>query len=142
MKNIKKLAIIFVSVSTLYSMDITINKNYINELLNYKVELPTYIDNPFLIKKQEIVKKKKPIKKVYISAFVEKSLDLIAVLNNKALVKVEGLNLKKWVKEGDTIDGYKIKKIINDNSILVSIKNKTKIVSIKEDNNINIKVEQ
>jgi len=146
MKNIQKLVIIFISISFLNGMKIDINKNYITELLNYKVELPKYIDNPFVVKQIKIIKKNKKSKRVkkriYVPKFVEKKIYLLAVLNKKVLVKVEGLNVKKWLKEGDVIEGYKIRKIINNNSILVSIKNKTKIITMKQKNNINIKVVQ
>jgi len=140
MKILQKLVIIFIFVF-INAKDLNVNKKYIDELLNYKVELPKDIYNPFFIrtikkevKENKIIKSKKPIIK-----FIEKKLILLAILNNKALVKLEGTNITKWLKVGDVIDSYKLKKILNQNTILVSIKNKTKIIRMKK-NNINIKV--
>ena len=144
MKNLSKLAIISICVYA-NAMDVEVNKNYITELLNYKVELPKEIYNPFIIQHSDKEIKKRVVKKQNIKkkiVLVEKRLDLVAILNDKVLVKLEGFNIQKWLKVGDKIENYTLKKIINDNSILVSIRKKTKIISMKNDSNINIKVEQ
>ena len=140
MKILQKLVIIFIFVF-INAQDLSVNKKYIDELLNYKVELPKDIYNPFFIRTiKKVTKENKVIKpKKTVFKFVEKKLTLLAILNNKALVKLEGTDITKWLKVGDVIDSYRLKKILNQNAILVTIKNKTKIISMKN-NNINIKV--
>jgi len=139
MKIVKKLAIISMIVFGSYANGLNINYQYINELLNYNKELPKQIYNPFVIQQptvqNNIQNQPNTLKKV---RFVEKKLYLLAILNNKALVKVDGLKLEKWLKVGDKIDEYKLLKIIDNNSILVSIRNKKRIISMKK-LNINIK---
>jgi len=119
--------------------DLNINKKAVEELNNYSITLPKHIYNPFVL--QVVYQKNKYIKDVIKSkpVFVERKLELLAVLNNKALVKI-GNHTTKWLKEGDKIDEYTIKKIINSRTILVSIRGKMKMITIK--NKFNIKVTQ
>ena len=142
MKTILKLAIILISVFANAS-NIDMNKKYMNELINYKIDLPNEIYNPFRIKQP----KKKQIKTVkniiQRPQYLKKRISLLAVLNNKALLKIEGMNIKKWLKKGEKIERYQLQKIINNNSVLVLHNHKTKIITIKNSNsNINIKVEK
>ena len=144
MKTILKLAIIFISVFANAS-NIDMNKKYMNELINYKIDLPNEIYNPFRIKqpkKKQIKKQIKTIKNIIQRPqYLEKRVSLLAVLNNKALLKIEGMNIKKWLKKGEKIERYQLQKIINNNSVLVLHNHKTKIITIKN-SNINIKVEK
>jgi hypothetical protein len=139
MKIIISLIIFIVTINA----EVIINKQYVDRLVNYSLELPKHIDNPFIM---QVIQQPK---KVYIKdilkvekqpVFVEKKLELLAVLNNKALVRLENNNLTKWLKQGDKIDEYTLKKIINSKSILVSVGKKMKIITIK--NKFNIKVAQ
>jgi len=140
MKTILKLAIILISVFANAS-NIDMNKKYMNELINYKIDLPNEIYNPFRIKQP----KKKQIKTVkniiQRPQYLKKRISLLAVLNNKALLKIEGMNIKKWLKKGEKIERYQLQKIINNNSVLVLHNHKTKIITIKN-SNINIQVEK
>jgi len=144
MKTILKLAIILISVFANAS-NIDMNKKYMNELINYKIDLPNEIYNPFIIKqpkKKQIKKQIKTIKNIIQRPqYLEKRVILLAVLNNKALLKIEGMNITKWLKKGEKIERYQLQKIINNNSVLVLHNHKTKIITIKN-SNINIKVEK
>jgi len=144
----KLVKLLFISFFAVGLEAVSIDKQYIDELIHYKLSLNKEIKNPFIVKvnKPKIVKKsltpkkvkkKKEVKKAPI--FIEKKLVLMAILNNKVLVQIEGANISKWVKVGGKIDDYKIEKIINNNAILVSSKKKRKIVMLNK-KNINIKV--
>ena len=127
------------------------HKQYVKELLEYKTKLPNNLCNPFIVKYRSVKKVKKTktkrtkiknnnkTKKIKRFVFREKRLLLMAILNDKVLVKLPELNKVKWLKVGEKVDDYVLRKIVNDSTILVSIKNKTKIIKMKH-NNVRIKV--
>jgi len=155
MKFLCKLAIINLLFISVYAKDdFKIYKQYADYLLNDTVNLPNNLKDPFLglkirkYKKVQIAKvqkdkPKKTIKKV-VKIKKHKNLNIkilaICMINNKKEVVLKVNSIKKTIKEGEPIiDDYKLQKIINSNTILVSNKNKTKIVRMNK-NNINIKV--
>ena len=148
MKILGKLVIISIFVFA-HAIQVNVNKSHIEELLNYKINLPKDIYNPFIlqninkpkqIKKVKKIKKIKRIEKKVFKPIIEKKLKLVAILNDKVLLKIEGMGVQKWLKVGEKIGDYTLKKIINSDTILVTIKNKTKIINMKS--NINIKAEK
>jgi len=146
MKILGKLVIISIIFVFAHAIQVNVNKSHIEELLNYKINLPKDIYNPFIlqnINKPKQIKKIKKIKRIEKKVFkpiIEKKLKLVAILNDKVLLKIEGMGIQKWLKVGERIGNYTLKKIINSNTILVTIKNKTKIINMKS--NINIKAEK
>jgi len=128
--------------------DLNVDKRAVDELNKYTLKLPDDIYDPFIVsvvntqpKDKKIVKKEEQVvNNANPTEYKEKKVDLLAVLNHRALLKIEGLNIKKWLKVGDKIDEYVLKKIINSNSVLVKIRNKVKMITMN--NNLNIKVKQ
>ena len=158
MKFLYKLVIINLLFISLYAKDdLKIYEQYADYLVNYTVNLPKDLKDPFLglkirkYKKVQIlnakeIKKTKKIKtkkKIYTKKYnTNLNIEILAIFitNDKkeALLRVN--SRKKTVKEGEFIIGdYKLQKIINSDTILVSNKNITKIIKMKK-NNINIKV--
>jgi hypothetical protein len=133
MKIVQKLAIIILLFSFSYAENI--NKQYIDELLDYNIKLPSNIYNSFVVKQTV----KPQVKQIKAPKIIEKKLILLAIFNNKALVEITGINEKKWLKVGEKIEKYKLKKIIDNKAILVQKNKKNKIISLV-DNNFNIKV--
>jgi len=150
-----KLAIINLLFISLYAKDdFKIYKQYADYLANYNVNLPNNLKDPFLglkirkykkikISKVETTKPKKVIKKVVKrKKYNNLNIEILAIcmINNKKEVVLKVNSIKKTIKEGEPIIGdYKLQKIINSNTILVSNKNKIRIIRMKK-NNINIKV--
>ena len=128
--------------------DLNVDKRAVDELNKYTLKLPDDIYDPFIVsvvntqpKDKKIVKKEEQVvNNINPTEYKEKKVDLLAVLNHRALLKIEGLNIKKWLKVGDKIDEYVLKKIVNSNSVLVKIRNKVKMITMN--NNLNIKVKQ
>jgi len=142
-----KLILLF-SFVVVNANDLNVDKRAVDELNKYTLKLPDDIYDPFIVsvvntqpKDKKIVKKEEQVvNNINPTEYKEKKVDLLAVLNHRALLKIEGLNIKKWLKVGDKIDEYVLKKIVNSNSVLVKIRNKVKMITMN--NNLNIKVKQ
>ena len=146
MKIIKIVSLLF-AVMFANASNLNIDKQAVDELTKYSLKLPSDIYDPFIVsvistqpKQKKVIKKQAEIPAHIPTQYKEKRVDLLAVLNNRALLKIEGLNIKKWLKVGDKIDEYVLKKIINSNSVLVTIRKKVKMITMN--NNLNIKVKQ
>ncbi len=140
----KKLIYYFLPIFLFGNSGLAIYQTYVKQLEQYSVKLPKDIYNPFL--KPKVVKVTKvdgnTTKKVSnTKQFVEHKLLLLAVLNKQVLLKIDGLDVQKWMKKGDKIDNYQLLKIINSNSVLVKRidNNKKQVVNIQQ-NDIKIKV--
>jgi hypothetical protein len=119
--------------------DFKMYDDYVKELVNYNIKLPD-VSNPFIVvkKPKKVVKKKKQIKTPV--RFVEKTVTLLAVFNQRVLLRIDGNN-EKWLKVGEKLDDYKLVKIIDNKSVLVVDKNnKKKLLAIQSKSNFKIKV--
>ena len=127
---------------------VELRRMYVDELLNYSLELPDVIYNPFKIETNKTKKIDKNVSlneqfkalKVKKEKKIEKKFELLSILSNKVLVKFD--NNIQWAGVGDKIGHYKILKILSDGSGIVVLHNK-KTETIKLENvdiNIHIKV--
>jgi len=126
----------------LNAQDFNINKKAVEELRNYSLPAIKEIYNPFIVvvqKKKEDKKKNDKLKKQIQANENRDNLVLLAVLNGKVLLKIIDLKETKWFSMGEKVDGYKLVKIINNNSLLISKNKKNKVITMKS-NNLNIKV--
>ena len=131
--------IIFLILLSLNANDnFNIYKHQVNSLINYTLKTPKHIYDMFVVKKS--VKPKAKVNKIKSEILKIKSqnnINLVAILNNKILLKIN--NQTKWLKVGDKVDNYKIIKILNKNSIIILDNKKIRILSINK-NKFKIKV--
>jgi len=135
----KKIFIVFILVISSFASNVALRKMYVEELINYNITLPSKFYNPFIEEKNTteknitIPKEVQKIKKI-------PNLYVLGILNNTILVKLD--DKIKSAKVGDTLEGYKILKVLKDNSgIVVMYDNKIKELKLNKDKiNIQIKV--
>jgi len=117
--------------------DLKLYKQEVKTLMNYTLKEPSNIYNMF-IEKTLVQKTKKKAKYKIVKIKPKNTIKLLAILNSEICLKLN--KTIKWAKEGDKIGDTKIVKILNNNSIIVLDNKKMKILSIKNKNNLKIKV--
>jgi hypothetical protein len=102
-------------------------EKYVKEMSNYSLNLEPISYNPFYVPKV-----KKEVHKVIKS---KPKIKILAVLNNKVLLnlKIKRKSRKKWLKIGDSINGYKLIKITKD-AVVFKYKNKIEIFKMNSNN--------
>ncbi len=83
--------------------------------------------DPFFIKKDTIKSYKN--KEMITKKIQVKHLNLVTIINNKAFIN------GRWLSEGDTINGYKVKNIYA-NKVVILKKNKRVVLSFEQKQDI------
>ena len=155
----KKIIVLFIPF-LLFSSSLEDSKKLVDRFMNYKVKL-NHTYNPFYDKKryvnveipefleyQQPEEGKKPVKKLSKrmprkEAKIKKRnkdihLSLISILNDKVLLEMGGKGgFIQSFTIGDKIDGYILKRVIDNDTILLIKGNKKRIIKM---NKINIKM--
>ena len=141
----KKIILISFFLTSLFSVDFQTYKDYANQLIKFNLKIDTPIFDPFKeevvkkIKKKKVVKK---IKKKKVIRRIEVVINLLAIVNDKALLYIKDENGEdtKWIKKDAVFKGYKLLQLANSYIIIKNVKKKKEKIVRLYNNKFNIKV--
>jgi hypothetical protein len=155
--------LMFLVMTFAYSCSADTYVEYTKELIKYELDFDYSIKDPMVnmdyLKEKEEAKKSKKVeeeqklkdkKKILESKPITTNIkpekkdiifNLISVFNKKAFInsKLDDNSSTKWYKKGDMIFNYNISKV-EKNYVVISDENISKIITIKNNNNKNLRV--